>query len=262
MTSRDPDLSITIVTLNEERNLDRCISSLPPGAEIIVLDSGSTDKTKAIAARHGAKVFERAFTNYAEQHNAACALAGRGWILSIDADEEMDEDLRRAVLEAVAQPFDAKSPGAVSAWRIDRRLVFMGRLMRWGKTADQPIRMFRRELGRFVGEVHEVVQVEVGRTTALGRGQLHHYSYADLSDYFQRFNRYTSMIADKHRGAGRDSVSTFLHVIRPWFEFLYRYIIRLGFLDGYPGYCYALLSSIYAFVKYAKLRELRRSESK
>jgi glycosyltransferase involved in cell wall biosynthesis len=256
--SEDPgsplDLSCVIITLNEERRLPACLGSLPKGAEVVVLDSGSTDGTVAIAEKAGAKVARRAFDNHAAQKNAALALASRRWVLSVDADEVLDERLRQSV-EAVARLAAAPYPG----YRLTRRLWFMGRRMRFGKTVDHPIRLVLRGRGRFTQDIHE--RLALDGDPPLGRlgGEAAHYSYDDVSDYFRRFNSYTSKIAENHAQNGRPMPWGPVHWLRPWSEFVTRYIFRLGFLDGYPGYCYALFSSLYTFVKYVKLRERSRA---
>ncbi len=245
------DLSCVVITLNEERHLERCLRSLPDGAEVLVLDSGSTDQTEQIALRCGALFSTRPFTNHADQKNAAIALATRGFVFSIDADEEATPELR-AQIEAVVASGDKAAPG----YRVRRRLFFMGRRMRFGKTTDAPLRLWKRGAGRFEASIHEHFVLSGGASAARLEGELLHVSYDDLSDYFKRFNFYTSRIAEEHRRGGRRMPPFVAHVLRPWGEFVSRYFLRLGFLDGYPGYCYALLSSLYAFVKYAKLREL------
>lgn len=245
-----PDLSVVIITLNEEKRLPLCLQSLPRGAEIVVLDSGSTDRTLEIASRFGARVETRPFTDYSEQKNAAIALASRTWILSIDADEVLDETLRNSILEVSRPDAGTRENG----FRVRRHLIFMGRTMRFGKTSDRPLRLFRKGQGRFTSPIHEKLVLESGSTGHLA-GRMAHDSYTSITDYFQRFNRYTSRVADNHidrRGMTRPGA---LHVLRPWGEFLKRYLLLLGFLDGYPGYCYALFSSSYAFVKYVKIRE-------
>ena len=247
------DLSVCIITLNEEDNLGRCLSSLPTGVEIIVLDSGSIDGTRKVADSFGAQVHHRDFTNYAEQKNAAIQLATRAWVFSLDADEVLEQGLKEA-LTAWAEKPDRR----YAAMRVSRSLVFMNRRMRFGKTNDQPLRLFARQHGQFEGAIHEEVRVD-GEVGLLGAG-LHacgllHYSYDNLTDYFDRFNSYTSKIAQQKKTRGL-SVSP-LHVLRPWWEFIERYVLRLGFLDGYPGYCYAVISSFYTFIKYAKLKELK-----
>ena len=252
MTERArPDLSVVIIAYNEEANLERCLKSIPRGAEIIVLDSESRDRTCAIAQSYGARVYQRPFTNFAEQKNAANGYASSTWILSLDADEELSEELSQAILAIVTFP----NP-KISGYRLRRSLVFMGRRMRYGKTVDRPLRLFRREHASYHGSIHEELKLNQGKKAKLSEGTIWHYSYRDLSDYFVRFNRYTSAIAEQHAREGR-KVPSLLHVLRPWFEFLVRYFLRLGCLDGYPGYTYALISSLYAYIKYAKLVELK-----
>lgn len=246
-----PDLSVVIIAFNEEANLERCLKSLPPGAEIILLDSESTDRTCAIAQAYGAKVYQRPFSNFAEQKNAAISFASSTWILALDADEELCEELRQAILAVVT----LGSP-RISGYRLRRRLVFMGRRMKYGKTSDKPLRLFRRGHASYTGSIHEELKLSQGKTAKLMEGTIWHYSYRDLSDYFQRFNRYTSAIAERHAREGQ-RVPSLTHVLRPWFEFFTRYFLRLGCLDAYPGYTYALISSLYAYIKYAKLVELK-----
>ena len=246
------DLSVIIIAFNEEEQLPRCLNSLPKGVEIIVLDSMSEDRTAVIANEFGALVYQRPFTDFADQKNAALGYGTRKWVLSIDADEELSPQLAQALPQLI-QRSDA------AAYRLDRRLIFMGRLMRFGKTKDRPLRLFLRGAGHYKGSIHEEYVPREGKTLFLANHILFHYSYKNLSDYFIRFNRYTSAIAEQHAAAGK-TPSFGGHVLRPWIEFFTRYVLRLGFLDGYPGYTYALISSLYAYTKYAKLFELRGSK--
>jgi glycosyltransferase involved in cell wall biosynthesis len=247
------DLTVAIITLNEEESLPRCLRSLPPGCEIIVLDSGSKDRTVDIAKEFKARVETRAFDHYAAQKNAALDLATRGWVFSIDADEECDQQLRDALNTAIGSSNHA-------GFKVKRRLHFLGRRMRFGKTTDCPLRLIKRQAGSFKSEIHETLTLDQGSAGCL-EGELTHYSYANITDYFVRFNNYTSKVAANHSAAGKP-FPYFRHLVRPWTEFLSRYFLRLGFLDGYPGYCYALLSSTYTFVKYAKYKELLDAERK
>ena len=249
------NLSVVIITFNEERHLPRCLASLPPGAEVIVLDSGSSDRTEAVARDFGAYVSSRPFTDYSDQKNAAVALASRRWVLSVDADEELTAQLRQAVVN-VCQAAEGSAGTPPKAYRLKRRLYFMGRLMRFGKSSDAPVRLFERGAARFSAPIHEKLQLMDNSPVGALRGELIHYSYDSLADYFERFNLYTSQIAANHRRQGRSMPPFVLHLLRPWGEFMMRYVLRLGFLDGYAGYCYALLSGLYTFVTYAKLGEL------
>jgi len=248
-------LSIVIIAFNEEKGLEACLSQLIPGAELILLDSGSTDKTVEIAKKYGARVYERAFDNYAAQKNAAVTYASNDWVLSLDADEVMGEDLRRNIELLLRNPEKTE----YAAYKIRRSLVYMGKKLRFGKAQDYPIRLFQKSKARFVGEIHEKIEVQ-GKIGFL-KGELLHYSYENLDDYFRRFNLYTKKIAENHFSKNK-SVFLPLHFVRPGAEFIYRYFIRLGCLDGSAGFSYALVSSLYAFVKYEKLREIYLLEKK
>ena len=250
MAKNDLDLTVAIITLNEESNMDRCLRSLPKSAEVVVLDSGSSDQTCQIAERYGARVETRPFTNYADQKNAAIGLASRQWILSLDADEELSPQLRQSL-----ESFVATSQSGVM--KVRRRLVFMGRPMSYGRTVDYPLRLFRKGQGQFEAAIHEKFVTKASTTPDILAGDLLHYSYHNIEDYFSTFNRYTTLIASNHQRQGRHNPTILAHLLRPWFEFLNRYFLKLGFLDGYPGYTYALFSSLYTYVKYAKLRELK-----
>jgi glycosyltransferase involved in cell wall biosynthesis len=246
-------LSVAIIALNEEQNLRRCLASLPDGAEIILVDSGSTDRTVELAKSLGAKVITRPFVNYSEQKNFAISQCTRPWILSVDADEELDESLRQSIARAVA---GSDQP----AFRLRRQLVFMERRLRYGKAVDSPVRLFRRDAGAFAEAIHEEFRLHHGGAVrAVCPGTITHFSYKNIEDYFQRFNRYTTLIASQHYAKGRRRPNVFALALRPWFEFFGRYIFRLGFLDGFEGYVYALLSSHYAFVKHLKLYECFRT---
>jgi glycosyltransferase involved in cell wall biosynthesis len=261
MAAKELDLSIVIIAFNEEKNLKRCLAGVPAGSEIIVLDSGSTDKTCEIAKSLGAKVFTRKFTNFSEQKNAAVEFATRRWIFSMDADELLDENLKSHLIEICSKETEDKLKRP--SYRVKRKLVFMGRVMNYGKTSDQPIRLFQKGTGRFEGAIHEQLNFKKNQIGTLKKGALYHFSYESLTDYFEKFNVYTSKIAEKKLNAPNNFSSLgFCHVIRPWTEFAARYFFRLGFLDGYPGYCYAFISSFYCFVKYAKLKELKETNTK
>ena len=255
MHSSEIDLSVVIITFNEEANIERCLRSLPLGVETVVVDSYSSDKTCEIAARLGARVFKNPFQSYGRQKNHACSLATRRWIFSIDADEEIDVSLR----DWLSSFCQNKVETAGDVFRFRRQLIFMGKTMRFGKCTDYPIRLFLRGNSRFVGDIHEKVATQTADVKKILAGTMYHHSYKNLTDYFARFNVYTTEIAKNHHASGK---KCFLpaHIIRPWFEFFYRYILLGGFLDGYPGYTYALLSSLYSYTKYSKLLELQNHE--
>ena len=248
------DLSVVVICFNEEQNLPRLFASLPKESELIVVDSKSTDKSIEIAKSYSANIFEREFDNFAAQKNFAISQASKKWTLVLDSDEELSPALLQSLKDLLSQNYD----DLPTAFSLSRKLVFMDRKMKFGKTSDRPIRLFKSSKAKFIGEVHEVLSlIDGSKVSHKLRGELLHYSYHDISDYFNRFNRYTSMAADGYF-VKKKKFSFISHIFRPWFEFVYRYILRLGFVDGYPGYVYALFSSLYTFTKYAKYHELIR----
>ena len=278
------DLSVIVITKNEEHNLPRCLASLPYGArkrqgegsearkrqgegsearkrqreeseaEVIVVDSGSSDRTVEIARDYGAEVVVSPFVDYADQKNKALALATRTWVFSIDADEEMDTDLRNFLLELPQHNI----PEDVGGFWIRRQLFFMGRKVGASFSSNsKSVRLFRREGATFQNKIHERVIFNIDcRVLKLKKGVLHHYSYADLHDFYTKLNRYSSIDARYRYEAGKKVPRLFF--LRPFFDFFKFYFLRRLFLSGYPGFCCALLTSIYGFVKYAKLAEMYR----
>lgn len=222
-TTPSLNLSIILITLNEERHLADCLASLPAGAELIVVDSDSRDRTRDIATQFGARTEIRPFRNYGDQKNAALELATREWVFSIDADEVVDSTLRARLADVVRQ-----SPEDL-AFRVRRQLMFLGRPLRFGRTEDYPLRLFRRRTGRFVGELHERLVLSRGKARRLRAGRLFHHSYDDLHDYFTRFNLYTTRYAegrwDAFRAAPVDQISGALSAAVG----VFRWICRLLF---------------------------------
>ena len=249
-------LSLVIIAFNEADNLPRLLASVPAGVEVIVLDSHSSDGTQKIVTDFGAKLYQRAFDNHAAQKNAAISYATKEWLLSLDADELPSPGLWDEVLR-----FIDVHPGKDVALKLRRHLVFLGKDMRFGKTIDAPLRLWPRTKGTFEGTIHEEIVLASGVGVQTSEATLKHYSYRDLSDYFSRFNRYTSRVAQKHLDDGSPCPHPLVIAVRFPFEFMTRYFVRLGFLDGYPGFVYALLSSVYAFVKYAKYIELKAKKA-
>ena len=242
-------LSVCLITLNEESNLDKCLSSLPKGCEIIVVDSGSHDDTLNIAKKWQAQVYTRTFDNYAAQKNFAVSKATQAFVLILDADECLDEKSREHIREIIDEEKEA-------VYCCTRQLIFLGKTLHFGKNKDHVIRIFPRGLCHFEGDVHEKLVVPKNTIIKKLRGKIFHNSYKNLEDYFNRFNRYTTLVAQKNFKKNKKApVSVFL-VLRFHWEFFKRYLLLGGFLDGFRGYLYAILSSVYVLIKLAKLKEL------
>ncbi len=282
-------LSVVLITQNEELNLGRTLESVKPlvrdgQGEIIVVDSGSTDRTIEIAKLFGAKVFVEPWRGYSAQKNSAIEKAGGHWILSLDADEELSAQLQEALantLESLermdalrrqsdAHPFMAEDAQAelenwvgvkgdqelCGIW-IARKNEFLGQWIKHGGFWPDPkLRLFRRGRGRFENRaVHETVTVN-GTTARLKHGAILHHCYPTLSDYIEHMNRYSSLGAEMAVAVGRTGFSVINIALRPVVTFFYNYFFRLGFLDGRKGLLLHLYHSVYVSWKYAKVWEL------
>lgn len=248
-------LSVVIVTLNEEANLSRTLASVAWADEIVVVDSGSTDNTRQIAESFRAKLYVEPWKGFAAQKNSALAKATGDWLLSLDADEEVEPALAGEIREALAA-----NPSVKGFW-IPRKNFFLGRWMRHGGFYPDPkLRVFRRGAGRFENRlVHE--DAHVAGTTAKLQHHLLHHAYPTLDDYLEHMNRYSSLgalmlVAEKSR-VGWSFVNI---VIRPLLTFCYNYFLRLGFLDGREGFLLHLNHARYVSWKYSKAWELGRGK--
>lgn len=239
-----------IIAANEEARITKCLASLPSGIELILVDGMSDDKTREIAESFHAKVLVRAFDNFCNQKNFALQACTRPWVLSLDADEELTPSLCQKLTEIVSFPCD------YDAFQIKRELYFQGKRLRFGKSSDKPLRLFRNGKGHFVNPIHERLVLKNAKIGFLSQG-LKHYSYKSLADYFSKFNKYTSLIAIEHTQKNISPCKVWLNIFfRPFWEFINRFLLRLGFLDGYAGYLYAMISAFYTFIKYAKIIEI------
>jgi glycosyltransferase involved in cell wall biosynthesis len=247
-------LSVVTIALNEERNIAECLASVRWADELIVVDSGSTDRTVAIAQQFTSRVLVVEWKGYGATKNYALDQAQGDWVLWLDADERVTPQLADEIRGVIAQG-DAE----VSGYTVARRAYFLGRWIRHsGWYPSRVTRLFRRMRGRFSeARVHEQLTVK-GRVNDL-RNDLLHHTDPDLQHYFAKFNRYTSLAAEDMAEAGRRfSIADLL--VRPAFLFVKMYVLRLGFLDGIHGFVLSVVSSAYVFVKYAKLWELQRKQ--
>jgi glycosyltransferase involved in cell wall biosynthesis len=282
-------LSVVIITYNEEVNIGRALESVMPllsggKGEIIVVDSGSTDRTVDIAKSFGAKVYVEEWKGYAAQKNSGIDKATGDWILSLDADEEADAELIKelpgcyATGESIAKPesrergltgegarkangnFDIPQ-GPVVGFSIHRKNFFLGRWIEHGGFWPDPkLRLFHRGDGRVAERsVHETIQAS-GRVVGIERGALIHHSYPTLSDYIDHMNRYSSLGAEMAVANRPRSFSVIDLLLRPVATFIYNYFFRLGFLDGREGLLLHLYHAVYVSWKYAKAWELSHSK--
>lgn len=243
-------LSIVVITFNEEANLARTLASVTWADEILVLDSGSTDRTREVAESFQATFLVEPWKGFAAQKNSALAKAAGDWILSLDADEEVEPALASEIREALAA-----TPSVAGFW-IPRKNFFLGRWMKHGGFyPDRKLRLFRRGAGQFQDRlVHEDIRLE-GASVQLQHHLLHH-AYPTLSDYLEHMNRYSSLGAEMACSTDSHGFSIVDIVIRPKLTFLYNYLLRLGFLDGREGFLLHAYHAGYVSWKYAKAWEM------
>lgn len=248
-------LSAVIITYNEARNIKRCILSLQGVAdEVVVVDSFSTDATPSICKGLGVQFHQREWKGYSKQKNFGNGLASHPWILSIDADEALSENLQRAILSA-------KQDNGHFIYTFPRITNYCGKWIRHsGWYPDIKLRMFNRDEDNWQGEVHEKPTADMKKAKHL-KGDLLHYSYDSLSDHVQRTDRYSTLGAKELYQRGRNASFTKL-LINPWFKFVRMFLLQRGFLDGTAGFHIALITAFGTYLKYAKLRALHSRVSK
>lgn len=247
-------LTVVVITLNEEHNISRCLNSVAWADEIIVVDANSSDRTREIAKEHGARVLVREWQGFGKAKQAGVLESKGDWVLSLDADEVVSPALGQEIQAAI------KSKDYVG-YRVPRKTQFLGKwISHCGWYPDYVLRLFRAESGKVSADaVHERIEVD-GQVGTLGN-ELQHYSYPTLEVYFSKFNRYTTLAArDGLRTGQRASVYDLL--VRPFAAFIKHYFLRQGFRDGLQGFTISVLSSCYVFVKYSKIRELRKETVK
>ena len=238
-------ISATIVTLNEQRSVARAIESLRCADEIVVVDSGSTDRTREIAAGLGARVVEEPWRGYAAQKNFAAGCASFDWILSIDADESLSEELEGEISELKTRTPDC------AGYSMPRLAQYLGRwILHGGWYPDRKVRLYDRTQAKWAGAyVHESVTVE-GRVGRLD-GKLLHFTCDSLSAHLRTLDRYTTLAARELIDRGVEVPLRRLAVDPAW-TFIRTWVIRRGFLDGPQGLAIAWMAALYTFLKYAK----------
>src|SRR5689334_13661117 len=240
-------ITATIITLNEERNIARAIESLRCCDEIVVLDSGSADRTVELAEKLGARTIESPWRGYAGQKNWAAEQAANDWILSLDADEALSEALEGEIWSL------KKSGPKYDAYTMPRLAQYLGRwILHSGWYPDRKIRLYDRRKAKWVGSfVHESVEVK-GRVGHL-EANLLHFTCDSLSEHLKTMDSYTTLAAQQLIATGEKATWGRLILEPPW-TFFNTYVLKLGFLDGIEGLAIANMAALYNFVKYAKAR--------
>ncbi|MCC7332660.1 MAG: glycosyltransferase family 2 protein [Flavobacteriales bacterium] len=243
-------LSFVIITYNEEKNIERCLSSVHEIAdEIVVVDSFSTDKTKEICLKYGAKFIEHPFEGHIEQKNWAITQASFPYILSLDADETLTPDLLKEIAKI-------KNNWQFDGYSFNRLTNYCGKWIKHcGWYPDKKLRLWDSRKGSWKGtNPHDRYEVESQHIKHLNFDILH-YSYYSISDHIKQVNYFTDIAAKAAFTEGKKS-SLFKIIINPIIKFLRDYFYKLGFLDGYYGFIISVISSHATFLKYAKLKQL------
>jgi len=248
-------LSAVIITLNEERNISRCIEALWSIAdEIIVLDAFSTDKTVEISEKLGARVVQHKWKGYSESKNYLNSLSTFDYIFSVDADEVVDDELKHAILEE-------KNKGFSGVYSVNRLTNYMGTWIRnSGWYPDVKVRIFPKDGSKWEGAfVHETLSIPENSEVKKLKGHVEHYSYYSFEDHRTRADKYSVLTAKKHFEAGKRA-----SVLKPYLSAIGRffgmYIMKKGILDGKMGFHIARISALSNIVKYKELRRLNREQ--
>ena len=244
-------ISAIIITNNSAECIANTLAAVKWCDEVIIVDSGSADRTLEICSSYNCKTYHRDFVGYGDQKNYASKIASNEWVLSIDADEVVSEQLKNEIIEI----FNGTTID-YSGFYLPITLVFCGRKFRYCENSKPHLRLYNKELAAFnLAKVHEKV-VTNGKTKYL-KNEILHYSFKNISQYIQKMNLYTTRAAQELFENNKKK-SLFLLFFRFPFDFLKLYIFRGCVLEGFPGFIWSVLSAYYPLIKYFKLYELNK----
>ena len=249
-------ISAVIITYNEEINIERCLNSLKGIAdEIIVVDSISTDQTKSICLKNGAHFVEHVFEGHIQQKNFALSLANSSFILSLDADETLDESLKNSILRIKQKP-------EADVYSMNRLTNYCGKwIYHCGWYPDRKVRLIRKGFALWGGvNPHDELKFKEDAIKGHLEGNILHYSYSSIHQHIQQANHFSGINAKEWFEKGKKA-SLMKVIFSPWIRFIRDYIVWGGFLDGYYGLVICRISSHAAFLKYIKIRELWKQQS-
>jgi glycosyltransferase involved in cell wall biosynthesis len=247
-------ISATIITLNEEKKIESCIKSLIDVVdEIIVVDSCSTDQTETICKRYPVKFIRHPFSDYVSQKNYAAEQAANDYILALDADERLSDELRKSILEVKRNWEDAHG------FVVKRYNNYCGKWMHFsGWYPEHKVRLWDRRVAKWEGiDIHEIVKIPKAKVRKL-KGHLLHYAYLSVDEHIKQVNRFAEIAARAKYKNGEKASFLINVILSPLFRFVKTFIFQLGFLDGYYGFIFCSLSSSMTFFKYVRLYEYNR----
>lgn len=250
-------LSVVIISFNEERNIARCLKSVKGIADdIVVLDSFSTDRTEEICRSYGARFFQHGFKGHIEQKNLAITYALYPHILSLDADEALDDTLRKSI-EAV------KNNWTATGYSMNRLTNYCGKwIYHCGWYPDRKLRLWDSRKGKWGGvNPHDKFELQAGEPTSWLKGNILHYSYYTLEDHYRQVHYFTDILAKSQFESGKRTNLVVLY-LSPVVKFMRDYLLKLGILDGKAGFTISRISAYATFLKYQKIRKLQNAINK
>lgn len=245
-------LSVSIISFNEEDNIQKMLETVADIAlEIIIVDSGSTDKTREIAKNYGALIYVEEWKGHVAQKNSALQKCSKEWILCLDCDEVLSNKLKISIIEAIQR-------GKHKAYYINRKTFYLGKMMNFAWRPDWKLRLVHRDLApRWNGlDPHDYLEIGSYNSKNKLNGDLIHYSYSSIKEHFSKTINYARISASSYYKSGK-RFNLFKLIFSPTIAFVRLYFVRLGFLDGVRGFIAAVSSYIGTFLKYAFLFELQ-----
>ncbi len=242
-------LSVSIISFNEEENIAGTLNSIANiASEIIVVDSHSTDRTREIALSFGALVYEEDWKGHIEQKNSALKKCTQEWILSLDCDEVVTDELKHSIIDAISRT-------EADGYYMDRKTVYLGRLLKHAWQPDRKLRLVKQSSSPKWGgyNPHDVLRI-IGTSKRL-KGDLLHYSHKDVRDHFNRVVHYAHLVAESYRHNGR-KFKLYNLFLNPVYAFVKEYVLKMGLRDGIRGLAVAVSVTFYTFLKYLFLWEL------
>lgn len=245
-----PQLSVVIITFNEEKNIGRCLESIQGIADdVVIVDSFSTDATESISKKHNVNFISRKWEGYSDTKNFANAQAKFDWVLSLDADEALSEELKKSILKI-------KLESELKTYKFHRLTNYCGSWIKHcGWYPDTKIRIFDRRISSWEGIIHEKLIINSKQEAILLNGDCLHYSYYTIEQHIAQIEKFSSLAAQDmfHKGKKASALKMYLS---PVVKFINDYIIKFGILDGTAGYTICKVSAKHSFLKYKKLQEL------
>lgn len=243
-------ITAIIPTLNEEIHIEEAIKSVDFADEIIIIDSFSTDNTVKIAENYNVKIIKRKFDDFSSQKNFAIRKSTHDWIYVLDADERVTPKLKEEILEAI------KDPKGHVGFNVRRSFYFAGRHIKYGGCQrDKVVRLFLKEHCTYKGLVHETITTE--KKIGFFKNRLEHFSYKNYDHYISKMNHYALLRAEQYLKENKQ-INLYHIIIKPAARFVIHYFLRLGFIDGFPGFIFAKTQAYGVYTRYIKYWLLKR----